>query len=317
MIRLRRTAAALVALFLLFVCVLITHAAPQTYPVRGLLLKIDERTRTLLISCESIPGYMDAMVMPFNVRDTAVLDNLHTGSLIDFQLVVDGNNSYVEDIRQHHYESVEADPIAARRLKDLAAITDPENDVPEIQVGSKVPDFTLIDQLGRDVSLSELRGKVVALTFTYTHCVLPNFCFRIANNFRQLQGRFASDLGKDLVFMSITFDPAHDTPARMAEYGKTWSADPNSWHLLTGSPAVIDQLGREFGLSYWVDEGVIIHSLHTVLINPDGTVAANLEGNEFTATELGDLIQSILSKPQAITTAHTMAHAAIAPAAQN
>jgi protein SCO1/2 len=188
--------------------------------------------------------------------------------------------------------------------------------VPEIQVGAQVPDFTLTDQLHHEVSLSDFRGKVVALTFTYTHCVLPNFCFRIANNFRQLQGRFAGDLGKDLVFMSLTFDPAHDTPERMAEYGKTWGADPKSWQLLTGSPDVIDQVGREFGLSYWVDEGVMIHSLHTVLINRDGTVAANLEGNEFTATELGDMIQTVLSKPQAIT-AHTMAQAVDASTTKN
>lgn len=298
MIRIRRTAIASLVLVALFVgASLPLRAAVQTYAVRGLLLKIDERTRSLLISCESIPGYMDAMVMPFHVGDAAQLDDLRTGTLIDFDLVVDGDKSYVQNIRQHHYEGVEADPIAARRLKLLAAISDPENDIPEIQTGAKVPDFTLTDQLGHIVSLSDFRGKVVALTFTYTHCVLPNFCFRIANNFRQLQGRFAPELGRDLVFLSITFDPTHDTPARMAEYGKTWNADPKSWHLLTGAPAVINQVSREFGVSYWVDEGVMIHSLHTVVINRDDTVAANLEGNEFTATELGDYIQAVLSKP--------------------
>jgi protein SCO1/2 len=298
MIRVRRTIIASVILVALFVGASVPlRAATQTYAVRGLLLKIDERTRSLLISCELIPGYMDAMVMAFNVGDTAQLDNLQVGTLIDFDLVVDGDKSYVQNIRQHHYEGVEADPIAARRLKLLAAISDPENDVPEIQTGAQVPDFTLTDQLGHKVALSDFRGKVVALTFTYTHCVLPNFCFRIANNFRQLQSRFASELGRNLVFLSITFDPAHDTPARMAEYGKTWNADPKSWRLLTGAPAVIDQVSREFGVSYWVDEGVMIHSLHTVLINRDGTVAANLEGNEFTATELGDYIQAVLSKP--------------------
>jgi protein SCO1 len=295
--RTRHAVAALIALSMLAAGVPVSRAASQTYAVRGLLLKIDERTRSLLISCERIPGYMDAMVMPFNVRDAAELGSLHTGTLIDFQIVVDGNESYVENIRQHHYESVEADPLSARRLKVLAAITAPESDVPEIETGAMVPDFTLTDQLHRNVSLSDFRGKVVALTFVYTHCMLPNFCFRIANNFRQLQSRYASELGKDLAFISITFDPAHDTPDRMAEYGKTWSADPNCWHLLTGSPVVIDQVSREFGLSYWVDEGVMIHSLHTVLINRDGSVAANLEGNEFTATELGDMIQTVLSKP--------------------
>jgi protein SCO1/2 len=236
--------------------------------------------------------------MPFTVRNVAELDGLGRGTMIEFTLVVDGADSYIQGVHIHQYESVEADPVAARRLKLLASISDPEADVSETPVGSKVPDFLLIDQNHRLTSLSQFSGKVVALTFTYTHCVLPNFCFRIANNFRQLQGRFAEELGKNLIFISITFDPAHDTPDMMAKYGKTWNADPNSWRLLTGEPSEIDRISRSFGVSYWKDEGVMIHSLHTVVINRDGTLAANLEGNEFTSAELGDLIQTDLTRPR-------------------
>ena len=273
------------------------RAATQTYAVRGLVLKIDRPGKSLLVSCERIPGYMDAMVMPFPVRDVSEVDGLTPGVMIEFTLVVDNSSSYIQGIRVHHYESVEADPVSARRLKLLASISDPETDLPEIQVGSQVPDFSLIDQNRRAVSLSQFSGKVVALTFTYTHCVLPNFCFRIANNFRQLQSRFSEQLGKNLVFITITFDPAHDTPDMMAKYGKTWNADPNSWRLLTGPPSEIDRVSRSFGVSYWVDEGVMIHSLHTIIINRDGALVANLEGNEFTAAELGDLLQTVLARP--------------------
>jgi protein SCO1 len=285
----------LTTLTLLVLFVASTHAAPQTYAVRGLILKIDKPHQTLLISCERIPDYMDAMVMPFIVHNVAQLDGLAPGSMIDFNLVVDAQDSYIDHIRIHHYEGVEADPAAARRLKLLAAISDPENDVPEIQVGTKVPDFSLIDQNHQPVKLSQFRGKTVALTFTYTHCVLPNFCFRIANNFRQLNSRFADQLGSNLVFITITFDPSHDTPETMAKYGKTWSADPKNWKLLTGDQAEVDRVARSFGVSAWRDEGVMIHSLHTILINKDGVLVANLEGNEFTSAELGDLIQTQLT----------------------
>jgi protein SCO1 len=274
------------------------RAAARTYSVRGLILSIDKPHKTTTISVERIPDYMDAMVMPFTVRNVAELDGLGRGTMIEFTLVVDGADSYIQGVHIHQYESVEADPVAARRLKLLASISDPEADVSETPVGSKVPDFLLIDQNHRLTSLSQFSGKVVALTFTYTHCVLPNFCFRIANNFRQLQGRFAEELGKNLIFISITFDPAHDTPDMMAKYGKTWNADPNSWRLLTGEPSEIDRISRSFGVSYWKDEGVMIHSLHTVVINRDGTLAANLEGNEFTSAELGDLIQTDLTRPR-------------------
>jgi protein SCO1/2 len=272
------------------------HAA-QSYAARGLVLKVDKPHRSLLVSCERIPDYMGAMVMPFSVRDSAELNGLDAGTMIEFTVVVDQTSSYIKAIRIHHYESVEADPLGARRLKLMASLADPSSEQPEIKIGDSVPDFSLIDQNHQDVSLSQFRGKVVALTFTYTHCVLPNFCFRIANNFRQLQKRFEDQLGRNLIFMTITFDPAHDTPEVMAKYGETWNADSKGWRLLTGSPSAIEKVSGQFGVGYWADEGVMIHSLHTVIVNRDGTLAANLEGNEFSANELGDLVQTVLVRP--------------------
>jgi protein SCO1 len=273
--------------------------AAQSYAVRGLVLKIDKPHRSVVISCERIPGYMDAMAMPFSVRDAAELDGLNAGTMIEFTLIVDGESAHIESIHAHRYEGVEADPMAARRLKMMAGIAEPAAEIHEIEIGETAPDFSLVDQNGQHVSLAQFQGKVVALTFTYTHCVLPNFCFRIANNFRQLQKRFEGELGRNLIFLTITFDPAHDTPDVMAKYGKIWNADPKGWRLLTGSSSEIDRVSRQFGVSYWADEGVMIHSLHTVVIGRDGRLTANLEGNEFSADELGDLIQTVLQRRSA------------------
>ncbi len=84
------------------------------------------------------------------------------------------------------------------------------------------------------MALSELRGKVVAINFIYTSCALPNFCLRIANNFGVLQKRFRAQLGRDLVLLTVTFDPVHDTPEVLAQYASQWNADPATWHFLTG-----------------------------------------------------------------------------------
>ncbi len=268
--------------------------AAQTYTVRGLVLKVDEPNRSLVVSCERIPDYMDAMVMPFTVRNSAELDGLAPGTMIQFTLVVDGDSSYVTGIRIQKYESVEADPLGAQRLNLLVGMDDPSSAEPQIKAGESVPDFSLIDQERHDVTLAQFRGKVVVVTFMYTHCVLPNFCFRTANNFHRLQKRFADQLGRNLIFMSITFDPTHDTPETLAKYGKTWDADPKSWKVLTGSQTEIDKICGQFGVSHFADEGLIIHSLHTVIINRDGTMAANLEGNDYSADQLGDLVQAVL-----------------------
>jgi len=268
--------------------------AAQTYTVRGLVLKVDQANRSLVVSCEKIPNYMDAMVMPFTVRNSTELDGLAPGTMIQFTLVVDGDSAYVTGIRIQKYESAEADPLGAQRLNLLVGIDNPSSVEPQIKIGESVPDFSLIDQQRHNVTLSEFRGKVVVLTFMYTRCVLPNFCFRTANNFHRLQKRFADQLGRNLIFMSITFDPTHDTPEALAKYAKTWDADPKSWKVLTGSQTAIDKISGQFGVSHFADEGLIIHSLHTVIINRDGTMAANLEGNDFNADQLGDLVQSVL-----------------------
>lgn len=268
--------------------------AARSYPARGLVLKVDKAHSSLLISCEKIPDLMDAMVMPFTVRDSQELQALTPGTMIEFTLVVDGDTSFIENIHVRKYEGVEQDPIAARRLKLMTSIADTTSAPQQIKTGEKAPDFSLIDQNRQKVSLSQFKGKVVAITFTYTHCALPNFCFRSANNFRLLQKRFSSQLGSDLVFMTITFDPAHDTPEVMAKYGKSWNADPKTWKLLSGLPSDVEPVCNRYGISFWPDEGLMTHSLHTFLVDRQGNLSADLEGNEYSTDQLGDLIQTML-----------------------
>jgi protein SCO1/2 len=268
--------------------------AARSYLARGLVLKVDKPHNSLLISCEKIPDFMDAMVMPFAVRDPQELEALAPGTMIEFTLVVDGDTSHIEKIHVQKYEGIEQDPIAARRLKLMTSIANTESAPPQIKTGEKAPDFSLIDQNQRKVSLSQFKGKVVAINFTYTHCALPNFCFRSANNFRLLQKRFSSQLGSNLVFITITFDPVHDTPEVMAKYGKSWNADPKTWKLLSGPPSDVEPVCNRYGISFWQDEGLMTHSLHTFLVDRQGNLSADLEGNEYSTDQLGDLVQTML-----------------------
>jgi protein SCO1/2 len=271
-------------------------SATRSYSVQGIVLKVDQPRRTLTISCQAVPNYMEAMVMPFAVRKTEDLKNIAPGVMVDFTLFVDSDSSYIDQIHIHEYQSLEPDPLAARRLKLLSAIADPSSQATTIEIGQQVPDFTLLDQNRQPVSLSQFSGKVVAFTFMYTRCPLPNFCYRISNNFGRIQKRFADRMGRDVILLSITFDPSHDTPEALAKYGSIWKADPKSWHLLTGSQSDIETLAHALGMNYWPDEGIMSHSLHTVIVDRRGELAANLEGNEFTAEQLGDLVQSVLDR---------------------
>lgn len=269
----------------------------ETYSASGVVLFADRDHLALKVSCQAIPGYMEAMVMTFPVHNSRALDGLKPGMLIDFKLDVRQDAAYAEQIHVRAYENPTQEPMAARQLEILDAATSSlSRNVPVLQVGQAVPDFALMDQKRDNVTLSALRGKVVAITFIYTRCPLPNFCFRASNNFGVLHRRFADRMGKDLVLLSITFDPEHDQPETLADYARTWTQDATGWHFLTGSSAELKNLCRQFGVSSWQDEGLLTHSLHTVIVDRQGRMAANLDGNEYTAKQLGDLTEAVMAR---------------------
>jgi protein SCO1/2 len=283
-----RPAWMLVAVFLS-----IPALAEQRFSATGLVVNVDPQHQTVTISHDSIPGYMDAMVMPFHVRDARQLENVRVAAMINFTLVVTKSVSYVSDLRVREYESIERDPDQARRLKLLdSAMKAGPNATAVVEAGQLVPDFTLVDQNNRRVALSDFSGKVVAITFIYTRCPLPDFCLRLTNNFGRLQKRFKDRVGKDLILLSITFDPEHDRPDVLAKYAEVWKPVAG-WHFLTGSIENVKQISGRFGMNFWPDEGLLTHSLHTILIDRQRRLVANLEGNQFTAGQLGDLVAAL------------------------
>jgi protein SCO1/2 len=296
---------------LLAACLLVS-AGPglmaQQFSVTGMVLEVNRSRKSFVASCEDIPGYMKAMAMPFQVREAKELDGLAPGATVEFTLVVEKESSYAQHIEIRRYESVEQDPLTAERLNQLSRGA--SNLQKTLSPGQVVPDFTLTDQAGREISLAQFSGKVVAINFIYTSCSLPNYCLRIANNFGALQKRFPEKLGSDLVLLSVTFDPVHDQPEVLARYAKTWKADPDTWHFLTGPVPEVQRITGLFGVDYFLNEGFMDHSLHTAIIDRQGKLAANVEGNQFTADQLGDLVQTILTRRAAGTEPKSQTHVA-------
>jgi len=132
--------------------------ATHRYQVAGLVLRVDAPHRSLLVSHDSIPGYMDAMTMPYTVRNARALDSLHPGMKIGFTLVVTRQSSYLDNIRVISYDSLERDPFEARRFGLLAAAMEHGNSQ-TLQFGQTVPDFSLVDQRSRRVTLSQFQAR--------------------------------------------------------------------------------------------------------------------------------------------------------------
>jgi protein SCO1/2 len=239
---------------------------------------------------------MEAMTMPFSVNDAKVLDGLAPGVMIDFTLVVDKKSSYAEEIRVRPYHSTDREPLEVSRLKVLQGAIAPESTAKVLTIGQPVPNFTLTDQKRRSVSLTQFAGKVVAVNFIYTRCALPEYCYRISNNFGRIQKRFSKQLGRELVLLTITFDPVHDQPEVLAEYARIWKADPQSWRFLTGDAPEVRRVCGLFGVDFWQDEALLTHSIHTAIIDRQGKLVANLEGNQYSAEQLGDLVATVIER---------------------
>lgn len=120
-------------------------------------------------------------------------------------------------------------------------------DFSALPVYSAVPDFSLTDARGRTVGRKDLAGKVWVADFIYTRCT--DTCPFQTAEMARMQAEFAGE--KDLRFVSVTTDPAYDTPAVLAQYAARYKADLGTWFFLTGEEQAIARLVREgFRLAY-------------------------------------------------------------------
>ena len=249
---------------------------------RGLVLRVDRAASSLIVSHDEIPGYMDAMVMPFTVRDPNAIGDVRPGDRIAFRLNVRDDRSWIDRLRL-----LSAAPADAGLTQTPAVST-------VVPLGREVPGFTLTDQDGRAVSLSSFRGHVIALTFIYTRCPLPDYCPRMITNLQAIERRFPERVGRDLVLAAITFDPQYDTPERLKEYARAFQADGPGWHFLTGSLDDVSRVCAMFGVEFWAEEGLITHTLQTVVIDRDGKLVASVEGKDYSAKQLTDLVSAVV-----------------------
>lgn len=166
-----------------------------------------------------------------------------------------------------------------------------------LQVGEMVPDFTLINQKGAKVSLSDFRGKGVIISFLYTQCPYPDKCAMIGQKLRNL-----AELGKkignesSLQVVAITLDPVHDKPEVLKEYAQGFDAEHKNWSFLTGSEDDIARVAGAFGVIYWTEKGVIEHNMRTAFVDPTGKLQILKSGSEWKPGVFAAEVKPYLSK---------------------
>jgi protein SCO1/2 len=256
----------------------------RRYKLKGKVIAVDPAKKKATVEHEEIPDFMPAMTMDFVIKADWVWEDLKPGVEILADLVVD--------------ETADT-PYWLENLGIISA-PNPNQPVPSTDnrfaaVGKQVIDFTLTNQDGKKVSSKDFRGKAWAVTFIYSQCPLPEYCIKMSTNFSDAAMKILeSDFKDKFRLLSISFDPARDTPEKLKQYGqgyfgKNAKPDFTVWQLAVGSDKEVRPIADFFGLRYEIDaqdKTQFNHSLRTAVISPEGKVTKIFAGGDWTPNDL-------------------------------
>ena len=256
--------------------------AYKVYHLRGKVVSTDVAHGIVVVDHEAIPGFMDAMTMPYQLKDPSITGELHPGDTITADVLVSKNSE----------ETVVLDHIVviAQGKPDYKPAIFYHVPTP----GDTVPDFKLRNQDGRAIHLNQFRGKALLLTFIYTRCPLPNFCPLVTRNFAVINKELEASpaLYAKTHLLCVSFDPEHDTPARLRAYGAEYiGSDAMSafahWDFAVPSQPELLEMAKFFdvGITHGAN-GTITHTLSTTLIDDHGKVVQFYPGNEWTPEQI-------------------------------
>jgi len=262
----------------------------KVYKLRGKVVASNSSAGEVTLNHEAIPGYMDAMSMPYKLKDPSILGELHPGDVITADVLVSQGDD------------------ATVLLDHIVVVAQGKPDYRPAMIyhvpakGDAVPDFKLRNQDGRTIHLSQFRGQELLITFIYTRCPLPNFCPLVTRNFAAIDNQINADqaLRGKMHLLCVSFDPEHDTPERLKAYGEQYiSSDAKSefahWDFAVPEKPVLTEMAKYFNVGMSdASDGTITHTLSTTLIGRDGKVLKFYPGNEWTPQQVvADVKQSL------------------------
>lgn len=163
------------------------------------------------------------------------------------------------------------------------ALAQPVKVAPRIR---PMPPYAFTDQRGERVSDSDLRGRMVVLSFTYSRCgaACGEYLAELVDLRSMLQQRGL--LGSQVLFLTLSLDPAYDTPADLSNLAGRLGVDPDSWRFGTDDPTAMKAfIGGELGIYYGTvaADGTLEHDRRVLLIDGAGEMRGSYDPSRFTA----------------------------------
>jgi protein SCO1 len=266
----------------------------QRYELKGKIVSFNKAQRQVVIQHEAVPGFMEAMTMPFTLKEDSAYEVMRAGDLIQATLVVDDERTRLDN------------PVITQATAGTAPAASPAGGgLSEPAIGADVPAAPLVNQDGKAINLRQYRGRALVVTFIYTRCPLPDYCTLMSTNFAELKREIdkSPELGAGAHLLSITLDPAYDTPQVLRSYGAAHTGNFGDekfahWEFATGKPEEIQRVANFFGLAYQREGKEIVHSLRTAVIAPDGKLLKMYRGNEWKPAEILSDLRSVIQSPK-------------------
>lgn len=250
----------------------------KRYPLTGRIVRVEAERKVLVVHHDEIKDYMPAMTMEFLVGpgDLAIA---RPGMSIRAEMVPAKEGDFrLEKIWPD--ERAAADTVAAG-AKRLAEETSNRGKAAYREIGEKVPEFALFDQNGAVVQSTRFAGKQIMLNFIFTRCPVATMCPAATAKMVSTQ-RLAAEAGvKNLHLVSITLDPAYDTPGVLKEYADLRGIDTSNFSFLTGPDKAIKDLLAQFGVIAQFQGDLLQHTLATLLIDERGKIIHRADGSQW------------------------------------
>lgn len=144
--------------------------------------------------------------------------------------------------------------------------------------------FELTAQNGKPLSVRSLRGKVVAVAFTYTRCI--DTCPMLTAKMVRAQNRLGERFGSEVFFVTVTMDPEVDRPQVLKDYADALGSNLEGWAFVTGTEAQIRQVAQNYGIFRKLrEDGEVDHTLLTSIIDRSGMTRVQYIGMRFDPDE--------------------------------
>jgi protein SCO1/2 len=259
-----------------------TKTAADRYPLTGEITGVDATRKVLIVKHDEIKGYMPAMTMEFLVS-AADLAAAKPGQRIRAEMIPSPDGDFrLEKIWPDDRLATTAVAAAARGLRENT-MTRGKNVYRE--VGEAMPDFTLYNQAGQAIPSGHFRGKKVMMNFIFTRCPVATMCPASTAKMMATQKLAREAAVAGIEFVSITLDPAFDTPAVLQEYATVRGIDTANFSFLTGPESAIRDLLTQFGIIAEFEGDLLKHTLATVLVDERGKIIHRADGSVWEARE--------------------------------